>query len=256
MTLQVEDAEVCALPFVIVPFYGLLTPGAAPTAATIGISWPSTCLDIEAVASAKLTTRAASDCLRFFSGTYASATETGDVYLRAPLASGDEVCRLRDEITRRSRLSQAQIARAIGVNRRSLALWVKGTNRPKPDRVERLRFLAALVRTIDASKPGRAKEELLAFRGPGDLLDEIAQGRYERAEAWQARVQPPVVRVERSQHAGGELHKPALRAFLEGKLQPLGRSHVLRSPDVYAQDLSKAERFMSGGSTPRRRGDP
>jgi transcriptional regulator with XRE-family HTH domain len=77
-----------------------------------------------------------------------------------------------------------QIARAVGVDRRSLSAWVKGSATPSIDKFERLQMLAEVARDIDAAEPGRSTEVLLSRAGSQDLLDHIAAGHFHRARDW------------------------------------------------------------------------
>src|SRR5207237_5048237 len=83
-----------------------------------------------------------------------------------------EVRALRDRITAHG-LSRQDVARAAGVDRRSLSGWAKGDIRPGAERLEVLRTLSALANAIDAERPGRARELLLARRGRVALIDQV-----------------------------------------------------------------------------------
>lgn len=174
-----------------------------------------------------------------------SSTDTGISYEHTPRPVREEVQQLRDEIARRTRLTRAQIARALGVDRRSLSAWVKGDSTPGPDKFERLHLLAEVVRDIDASKPGSATEVLLSRAQGQDLLDHIASGRLAHARDWHAwRGVAPSVRVVHRRSSKRPLHQNALDAYLRGELRPLGRAATIRPESDYEQDLSRAERLM------------
>jgi transcriptional regulator with XRE-family HTH domain len=174
-----------------------------------------------------------------------TATETGITYLAAPNSGPGEVERLRDEISRRSRLTRQQIARAIGVDRRSLSAWVKGEATPGRARFERLQLLAGLVREIEAAEPGRSAEILLRRSDGYDLLDHIAAGRLQVAQNWRAFHGSQAVAVAERRPAKPPLHQKALNAYLRGELRPLGRSRTVRQESDYEQDLSMAEQLMA-----------
>jgi transcriptional regulator with XRE-family HTH domain len=177
--------------------------------------------------------------------TYVSSTDSGITYTSTPRPVREEVQRLRDEIARRTRLTREQIARAIGVDRRSMSAWVKGDATPSEEKLERLQILADVVRDIDATEPGRSTEVLLSRSRGHDLLDHIAAGRIAHARAWQALqgATPPVTVVHR-RSTKRPLHQNALDAYLKGELQPFGRAATIRPESDYEQDLSKAEDLM------------
>ena len=174
-----------------------------------------------------------------------SSTETGITYASTPRPVREEVQKLRDEIARRTRLTREQIARALGVDRRSLSAWVKGDSTPGADKLGRLQLLADVVRDIDASKPGSATEVLLSRTEGRDLLDHIAGGRLVHARDWRAwRGAAPPVTIMHRQPAKRPLHQNALDAYLRGELRPLGRAATIRPESAYEQDLARAERLM------------
>ena len=174
-----------------------------------------------------------------------SSTETGITYASTPRPVREEVQKLRDEIARRTRLTREQIARALGVDRRSLSAWVKGESAPGADKLERLQLLADVVRDIDASKPGSATEVLLSRTEGQDLLDHIASGRFAHARDWQLlRGSSPSLRIVHRRSAKRALHQNALDAYLRGELRPLGRAATIHPESDYEQDISRAERLM------------
>jgi transcriptional regulator with XRE-family HTH domain len=182
---------------------------------------------------------------RQFWRTYVSSTETGITYTSPPRSVKEEVQKLRDDIARRTRLTRQQIARALGVDRRSLSAWVKGVATPSTDKLERLQMLADVVRDIDATGPGRATEVLLSRAGGQDLLDHIAAGHFRRASDWQLlQGATPSVTIVHRRPAKRPLHQNAFEAYLRGELRPLGRAATIRPESDYEQDLAKAERMM------------
>lgn len=174
-----------------------------------------------------------------------SSTETGITYASTPRPVREAVQKLRDEIARRTRLTREQIARALGVDRRSLSAWVKGEATPGADKLERLQLLADVVRDIDATESGSATEVLLSRTGGQDLLDHIAAGRFTQARDWQAlRGGSPSVAIVHRRSTKRPLHQNALDAYLRGELRPLGRAATIRPQSDYEQDLAQAERLM------------
>ncbi len=178
--------------------------------------------------------------------TYVSSTESGITYTGAPRPIREEVKRLRDETARRTRLTRQQIARAVGVDRRSMSAWVKGDATPSIEKLGRLQILAEVVRDIDATEPGRSTEVLLSRSAGRDLLDHIAAGRITHARAWRAHLgSTPSVTVVHRRSTKRPLHQNALDAYLKGELQPLGRRATVHPESDYEQDLSKAESLMA-----------
>lgn len=252
-----EDLRDAVFPFAVVPFGGMLSPASPPTSAELGMRMPSIRGGVEHLfAAGDDVTAAAAIMVERFWGTYLSTTETGITHIAVPRPSSEEVRRFRDEISRRTRLTRQQIARAIGVDRRSLTAWVNGSSVPGPDRLERLRFLAGLVREIDAAQPGRATEVVLARRRGGDVLDLVAAGRFAEAHNWQS-MEPaePSVRVTPCHRAPPKppLHAAALAAFRSGQLSVPPRARTIREVADYEQDLERAEAIFPD-EAPRPRG--
>jgi transcriptional regulator with XRE-family HTH domain len=182
---------------------------------------------------------------RQFWQSYMTSTESGVTYTAGFRAAREEVQRLRDEIARRTRLTRQQIARGVGVDRRSLSAWVKGEATPAVEKLERLQLIAAVVRDIDATEPGRATEILLSRRGGEDLLDQIAAGRIIDVSEWRVfRGTTPSVTIEGRRSTRRPLHQNALDAYLRGELHPLERLPTVRPESDYEQDLSEAQRVM------------
>ena len=176
---------------------------------------------------------------------YVSSTETGITYSDLARPVREDVQRLRDDVARRTRLTREQIARAIGVDRRSLSAWVRGVATPGIDKLERLQLLADVVRDIDATESGRATEVLLSRSGGQDLLDHIAAGHLSRAQDWKAfQGTAPSVTIQHRPPKKRPLHQRALDAYLRGELHPIGRASTLRPESDYEQDLAQAERLM------------
>ena len=91
-----------------------------------------------------------------------TSTERSITYLAVSRPVREEVQRLHDEIARRTRLTRHQIARAVGVDRRSLSAWVNGEVTPTIEKFEGLQLLAEIIRDIDVTEPGRSTEILLS----------------------------------------------------------------------------------------------
>jgi transcriptional regulator with XRE-family HTH domain len=190
-------------------------------------------------------TGSVADWGRQFWQTYVTSTESGITYTAVTRPVREDVQRLRDEIARRTRLTRKQIARAVGVDRRSLSAWVKGDATPTIEKFERLQLLTEVVRDIDVTEPGRSTEILLSQSGGADLLDHLAAGRITFARDWQIfRGTVPPLTIEHRPWKKRPLHQNALDAYLRGELRPLGRATTVYPDSDYEQDLSQAERLM------------
>lgn len=231
-------------PWSILPLADALFERKSSTTTRLGM--PFIVQDLEdLLLGAEQMTAASVSWSRQFWQTYVSSTETGITYSGPPRPVREDVQKLRDEIARRTRLTREQIARAIGVDRRSLSAWVKGGATPGADKLERLQLLADVVRDIDASEAGRATEVLLRRSDGQDLLDAIAAGRFSRAQDWKLlQGTAPSVTIEHHPPRKPPLHQRALEAYLRGELHPIGRAATLRPESDYEQDLAKAERLM------------
>jgi len=264
MTAQVApeapdtDTREALFPVSVVPFDALLASASPSTSSGLGMRMPIIREDIENLHSqAAAMTSAAVTMVAQFWGTYLSTTDTGITHISLPVSSPEEVRRLRDEISRRTRLTRQQIARAIGVDRRSLTSWANGSSAPASERLERLRYLAALVREIDAQKPGRATEVVLARRRGRDLLDLVADGRFSEAQNWlRMDAGEPSVRVftRRVEARRPPLYAAALEAYLSGQLHTPPRARTVRETSDYEQDLDQAEAVFPDEPPSTRRG--
>ncbi len=156
----------------------------------------------------------------------------------------DEVRRLRDAVCGRG-LSRQDVARGIGVDRRSLSGYASGEINPHPERLEALRILARVTSEIEAERPGRARGVLLSQRGDGTLLDAIASGQYALAAAWRTWVARLDAHVDvRPRGAAGEpLWAAAARALADGRLTAPARTGTVRGDDTYEMDHTEASAF-------------
>jgi DNA-binding transcriptional regulator YiaG len=231
-------------PWSIVPLADALFERKPSTTMRVGMPFLLSDLDDVLLGAERMTSASVGWASQFWN-TYVSSTETGIRYSNAPRAVREDVQQLRDEIARRTRLTREQIARAIGVDRRSLSAWVKGEATPSPDKVERLQVLASAVRDIDATESGRATELLLGRSRGQDLLDHIAAGRLSRAQDWRGLAgTAPSVTIEHRAASRRPLHQRALDAYLRGELHPIGRAATVRPESEYEQDLAQAEHLM------------
>jgi transcriptional regulator with XRE-family HTH domain len=178
--------------------------------------------------------------------------------MRPEGAASEEVAAARDRLTRLG-LARRQIARALGVDRRSLSGWATGQIRPGPGRLEALRTLVAVATAIDAEQPGRVPEVMLHRRGDSDLLDQLALGRLQVFEDWRAWTLQPAATVTVTPRAQVRAREPiwaaAARALAQGRLQPLERRPSVRSDETYGVDLAAAEDLVEEPEgRPTRRG--
>lgn len=174
---------------------------------------------------------------------------------RRALSAAEEVSQLRDEICRRG-LTRQDIARGIGIDRRSLSGYVRGEINPQPERLEALRILARISREIDAEQPGKARDVLHTQRGPATLLDVLAAGRYAVAAAWRLWIDSAQTQVHVQVRS---LDRPpiwsaAARALAEGRLSPPPRASTVRPDATYHVDPADAELFAEPDAGPRRPG--
>jgi transcriptional regulator with XRE-family HTH domain len=242
------------VPVVVLDIGGLLSGTHPSTATGLGMRSPTMLSDIDAfIADIETITNSAAIQDQYWRAS-PSTTERGTSNVGATSVA-EEVRKHRDDISRRTRLTRQQIARALGVDRRSLSFWVSGSSAPGSERMERLRALAALVREIDIARPGVATEILLARHGGQDALDMIAQGRFDRAQNWRSLESMPSVRI--SPRGRGDRKSPlfasAFEAARTGTLHAPKRVATVRYAAEYEQDLSLAEiAFPDEMSGPRR----
>ncbi len=173
-------------------------------------------------------------------------------------AVADEVAASRDRLARLG-LARRQIARALGVDRRSLSGWATGQIRPSYERLQALRTLVSVATAIDVKLPGRAPEILLHRRGESDLLDQLAHGRADVFQDWRNWIAQPAATATVTRRAVVGAHEPmwaaAARAVAEGRLQPLERHPSVRPDETSETDLATAEQFVEEAQDrPTRRG--
>lgn len=185
------------------------------------------------------------------------APQTAPRGLRRELS--DEVVELRDLICLRGGLTRQQVARCLGVDRRSLTGWANGTIRPTQERVDTLRFLWSLVEEIDNEFPGRTRDVLLGTEAGEPLFNAIADGRIADAANWRNRMtgEPQhSVQVTTRHSTRRSLYEPALVALLAGQLTAPERRPTLRPEDTYEIEPEDARLFEEADQdlTLRRRG--
>lgn len=181
-------------------------------------------------------------------------TTVPGVEQRAAAVAADEVRRLRDDICSRG-LTRQDVARGIGVDRRSLSGFASGEINPQPERLEALRILARVTREIEAERPTRVRDVLFMSRGKDTLLDAIGSGRYALAGAWRswlARLEAHVDVRPRPQ-SSEPIWAAAARALADGRLAAPARAHTVRSPETYEMDVTEATPFEEQPVTDGRR---
>lgn len=171
------------------------------------------------------------------------------------LGIADEVRQLRDLICSQG-LTRQDIARALGVDRRSLSGWVSGEIRPAPERVVTLAVLAELVVDVDAERPGRARDVLLVRRTGRALLDRVAAEGRSLLVTWRRSVRPEgsVEVGRRAEPAQEPIWAAAARALADGQLAPPSWERTVRMPETYEIDLEEATAFQEEEPDRGRRG--
>lgn len=170
------------------------------------------------------------------------------------LGVAEEMRSLRDRISSRG-LTRQDIARAIGVDRRSLSGWVRGEIRPTEDRVDKLRLLARLVTDIDAERPGRARWLLLNERQGQPLLDRVGSAGPAILATWRSAVPNDYTTRVNVRTEGGEhpLWERAAEALATGALPAPSNTRTIRRPETYEMDLGEATEFDEQAPRSRRK---
>jgi len=177
---------------------------------------------------------------------------TPDVAIPTPFATtrttvralAGEVERLRDQIAARAGLTRQEIARAIGVDRRSLSGFVTGEIRPTDTRIRALRVLAETAAWSADEFGEHAREVLRGSDSTTSPLALIARGETDlrptllaiAERAGVVRQSPIDTRVRATREP---LYLRAAGAW-EGKGNLPVRAGVPRLDSDYEQDLSKA----------------
>lgn len=169
----------------------------------------------------------------------------------------DEVEQLRDRVCARTGLTRQEIARAIGVDRRSLSGFVTGEIRPTEARMLALR---ALVDNADwtAERFGEHAREVLRGKSPeSSPLRLIAEGRTDiRRELQAAAGQIGLGSTDRatiqSRASRESLYLKAASAWSTTGHLP-SRLGTPRDDTEYEQDLSRAPASTPAPERPRRR---
>lgn len=170
----------------------------------------------------------------------------------------EEVARLRDRIIDASGLSKQDIARGIGVDRRSLSGFVTGEIRPSELRLRALYVLADSSEWAAGRYGVRARDVLREDTGEGAPLDMIASGRMmvmdemQRAAEALGLVRRGAVTVRTRVSNREPLYLKAREAWSHRLDKPRAGGQV-RDPAIYEQDLSNAVRPGAQSARPRRK---
>lgn len=121
------------------------------------------------------------------------------------------------ELRQRTQLTWAQLARILGVQRRSLHFWARG-ERPSASNLERLMRIVGIVRAVDQGDPGETTSILLEPRRGGisaftllceekddevaELLTSTARERQQPAGTRRRQRPPRLDRAERERRRG------------------------------------------------------
>jgi transcriptional regulator with XRE-family HTH domain len=152
-------------------------------------------------------------------------------------------------------LSKQEIARAIGVDRRSLSGYAKGQIRPSSERLQLLRTLTELCEDIALERPGRVRGVLLSRRGQAALIDQVSISGRAILTTWRTWVtrSDAVVTVTQRRVEGQPLWAAAARALAEGRIHAPTRAHTVRPESTYEMDLAEAGVFAEPEYRSRRR---
>ena len=179
---------------------------------------------------------------------------TAHVIARAVSA---EVENLRDRVSSLTGLTRQEIAKAIGVDRRSLSGFVTGEIRPTEGRISALRTLAETADWSALQFGEHAREVLRGLNPESSPLKLIAEGRTDirrelKAAAEQAGLGITTPARMQQRQAKEPLYVNA-SAEWSGKGRLPTRGGVPRDDAEYEQDLSKAATAVSPEMRPRRR---
>ncbi len=167
------------------------------------------------------------------------------------------VRQLRDHISAQTRLTRQEIARAIGVDRRSLSGFVSGEIRPTPERIIMLQTLATTAEWAASEFGEHVREVLRGESSDTSPLRLIAEGRTDiRHDLHVVAVRTGLVETTGLKIRRRESREPLyITAAAIWDLQqevPLDRG-TARDQTMYEQDLSKAVSVKRTPSQTRRR---
>lgn len=168
-----------------------------------------------------------------------------------------EVRALRDRIVSHG-ITKQEIARAIGVDRRTLSGYARGDIRPSPQRLQFLRILAALVEEVASENPRRVRDVLLSRRGRVSLIDQLQVHGRSILSMWRNWVSrgEAVISVTERQVPGEPVWAAAARAVQEGRLGRPPRAASVRPESTYETDPREAKSFVEPEYRSGRRSHP
>ena len=169
----------------------------------------------------------------------------------------EEVRALRDSIVDLAGLTRQEIARSIGVDRRSLSGYVTGEIRPTDERLHMLRELAEVAGWTANRFGERAREVLRGMYSDASPLDLIATGQPATRESLDAisrvlRPASPQLLAVKRRASHPPLHIHALAVWGDETNQP-ERANTVRDESVYEQDPSEAAHPPEPPPRPRRK---
>ena len=168
-----------------------------------------------------------------------------------------EVERLRDLIGSRTGLTKQEIAKAIGVDRRSLSGFVKGEIRPTEERILALRALADTAVWCSEQFGEHTRELLRGVDPETSPLRLFAEGKTDvrreiRAAAKKTGIGQANDITTRPRNTRVPLYVKAAETWRGKGLAPT-RQGTPRSSSVYEQDLTKASTAVQTSDRLRRR---
>lgn len=169
-----------------------------------------------------------SDCFLLFG----PGTTSGWLHEAGPPPSQSVVAELRS----RTQLTWAQLARALGVQRRSLHFWARG-ERPSAANLERLMGILGMVRSIDRGDPSETTAMLLESQGDrpsafallcegrDEEVLELLRGRFAGVTETRERPRRPprLTAEERARRRGGFSPIDRLDALHDVHVPPAGK---------------------------------
>lgn len=152
------------------------------------------------------------------------------------------------ELRSKTRLTWAQLARALGVQPRSLHFWARG-ERPSAANLEHLMGILGIVRMIDRGDPSETTAFLLEARGDlPSVFTLLCEGRYDEVLEL-LRPQPHVARSGRERPRRPPRLSGEERARRRGDLSPLNRLDARHDSEIRPMG-----RVIATVAIPRRKG--
>lgn len=164
-----------------------------------------------------------------------------------------EVRELRQRIASHG-ISRQEIARGIGVDRRTLSGYASGEIRPAAERLELLHTLADLCDEISSVRPGRVKDLVFGRHRGRALVDQLGDSDVVRGwRGWIAEHES-IVTVRPTRTRTEPLWVRAAQAYRDGLLATPTRARTVRPEETYELDPEEAALFEEPRYESRRRG--